>query len=173
MDKTRGTNKNKLTTWGWVWRLLVSLAVPLVVGGISALIAGDSMAAFGAFNQPPLAPPAWLFPVAWTILYILMGLACFFVWVRPTNKQLTMKQKTIFFVVYGLQLVFNFLWSIFFFNLVWHLFAFIWLIVLWAMILFLVIWSGKKVRIAMWLLLPYLLWCTFAGYLNIMIAILN
>lgn len=173
MNKTKPMGKHKLTAWGWIWRMMVSLVIPLVVGGIAALIAGDSMATFDTFNKPPLAPPAWLFPVAWTVLYILMGIACFLVWTRPANKQLTMKAKTTFFVIYGLQLAFNFFWSIFFFNLAWHLFAFIWLIALWAMILALLIWSGKKLRAAMWVLLPYLLWVTFAGYLNIMIAILN
>lgn len=131
------------------------------------------MSAFGSFKQPPLAPPAWLFPVAWTILYILMGVAFFLVWIHPADKQITAKEKMIFFIIYGGQLVFNFLWSIFFFNLGWHWFAFGWLIVLWVMILALVIWGGKNHRVVMWLLLPYLLWVTFAGYLNMMIAILN
>lgn len=173
MNKTRKTSKQKLTTWGWIWRLLLSLIVPLAVGGLAALIAGNSMATFDTFNKPPLAPPSWLFPVAWTILYILMGVACFLVWTHPVNKQVTTKEKTMFFVVYGLQLAFNFFWSIFFFNLVWHLFAFIWLIALWIMILALLIWGFKNYRVVMWVLLPYLLWVTFAGYLNIMIAILN
>lgn len=179
MNKTKGTKitksnrKAKLTTWGWIWRLLVSLAIPLAVGGAAALIAGDSMATFDSFAKPPLAPPAWLFPVAWTALYILMGVACYSVWVHRTDREVTAGEKTFFFVVYGVQLVFNFLWSIFFFNLGWHLFAFIWLIVLWLMIFALVIWGLKNRRTVMWLLLPYLLWCTFAGYLNIMIAILN
>lgn len=173
MTKTRTTNKTKITTWGWVWRLMVAIIVPLVVGGVSALIAGDSMAAFGALNQPPLAPPAWLFPVAWTALYILMGVACFLVWMRQLAKPSTKNQNLFFFVVYDIQLVFNFFWSIFFFNLEWYWFAFVWLIALWIMILALVVWSGKNRRAAMWCLLPYLLWTTFAGYLNIMIAILN
>jgi len=171
--KKSKSQTTKLTTWGWVWRLIVSLAIPLAVGGLSALIAGDSMKAFGQFNQPPLAPPAWLFPVAWTILYILMGLACFFVWISPITRQLTLREKRFFFIIYAIQLIFNFFWSIFFFNLRWHVFAFIWLIALWIMILVLVIWGSRNRRIAMWLLLPYLLWVTFAGYLNIMIAILN
>lgn len=176
MAKTHATNtkaKTRLTTWGWIWRLAVSVAIPLAVGGLSALIAGDLMSAFGAFNQPPLAPPAWLFPIAWTILYVLMGVACFLVWISPVNKQTSKNQKTFFFTIYGIQLVFNFFWSIFFFNFVWHWFAFIWLIALWVMILVLVIWAAKHRRAAMWCLLPYLLWVTFAGYLNVMIAILN
>ncbi len=171
----RATKKiqHKLTTWGWFWRLLVSLAIPLGVGGLSALISGDSMAAFGALKQPPLSPPGWLFPVAWTILYILMGIAFFLVWVHPINKQITKQEKTTFFTVYGIQLAFNFFWSIFFFNLQWRIFAFIWLVALWGMILYLVIWGNKNHRAVMGLLIPYLLWVTFAGYLNLMIAMLN
>lgn len=171
--KKKSTNKNHLTTWGWIWRLVMSIAIPLAVGGLSALIAGDQMATFGNFNQPPLAPPAWLFPVAWTILYILMGVGCFLVWIRPTNKQHTTREKTFFFAIYSIQLMFNFLWSILFFNLGWHWFAFGWLMALWAMILALVIWGFKNQHAVMWVLLPYLLWVTFAGYLNLMIAILN
>lgn len=124
-------------------------------------------------NQPPLSPPAWLFPVAWTILYILMGIACFLVWIHPVNRQVTAKEKTFFFVIYGVQLAFNFCWSIFFFNWGWHWFAFVWLIALWAMVLALVVWGFKNQRAVAWVLMPYLLWLTFAGYLNVMIAILN
>lgn len=173
MTKSKTRSKNRLTTWGWIWRLAVSVVIPLAVGGLAALIAGDAMKEFNNFKQPPLAPPAWLFPVAWTILYILMGIACFLVWISLISKRLTAKEKTLFFIIYGVQLAFNFFWSIFFFNLEWHLFAFFWLIALWAMILSLVIWGGKNHRAVMLLLLPYLLWVTFAGYLNIMIAILN
>lgn len=164
----------KYSTWGYAWRLIVSLAIPLAVGGLSAAIAGDAMSSFAEFNQPPLAPPAWLLPVAWTALYLLMGLAAFLIWVRPEEKIAAAKTKRTFFMVYGLQLIFNFFWSIFFFNGEWYFFAFIWLLALWAMILAMVVWSHKaKCHGSMWALLPYLLWVTFAGYLNIMIAILN
>ncbi len=72
--RTRTKSKNtKLTTWGYIWRLAVSIMIPLAVGGLSALITGDAMSAFGNLRQPPLAPPAWLFPVARAILYVLMG----------------------------------------------------------------------------------------------------
>lgn len=170
---TKAKRKNKLTTWGWMWRLMVAIAIPLAVGGLAAIIAGDAMSAFGYFKQPPLAPPAWLFPVAWTILYILMGIACYLVWIHPVNKEVTAGEKAFFFTLYGIQLLFNFFWSILFFNLGWHWFAFGWLVALWLMIMILVIWGWKNQHSVMWLLVPYLLWVTFAGYLNLMIAILN
>ena len=173
MVKAEKTTKTKLTGWGWFWRLVVSLAIPLGVGGLSALFAGDSMAEFGKFSQPPLAPPAWLFPVAWSILYTLMGVACFLVWIYSDNKRVTAKVKSAFFTIYDVQLIFNFFWSIFFFNFGWRWFAFGWLIALWIMILALVIWGARNNKGAMWCLLPYLLWVTFAGYLNIVIAILD
>lgn len=173
MVKTRKTSKTKSNSLWWVWKLIISIIIPLAVGGLSALIAGDLMASFGAMNQPPLSPPAWLFPVAWTVLYTLMGIACYLVWNHPTDKKITKKEKTVFYSVYGLQLVFNFFWSIFFFNFSQYWFAFVWLIILWIMILVLVIWGGKNYRAVMWCLTPYVLWVTFAGYLNIMIAILN
>lgn len=104
-------------------------------------------------NQPPLSPPAWLFPVAWTILYILMGIACFLVWIHSVNRQVTAKEKTFFFVIYSVQLVFNFCWSIFFFNWGWHWFAFVRLIALWAMVLALVVWGFKNQRAVAWVLM--------------------
>lgn len=172
--KTQKKTVKKLTTWGYIWRLMVALAIPLAVGGLSGLIAGDAMTSFGDLEKPLLAPPAWLFPVAWTILYLLMGLASFLIWVKPYNKAFPKGMKKCFAVIYVVQLIFNFLWSIIFFNGDLYWFAFGWLVALWLMILALVVWCGKVRSMgAMWALMPYLLWVTFAGYLNLMIAILN
>ena len=166
--------KKSYTAWGYFWRLIVSLAIPIAVGGLSGLIAGDAMSDFESFNKPPLAPPAWLFPVAWTILYLLMGLACFLIWVKPYDKAFPKGMKKCFFAIFALQLVFNFLWSIFFFNGEQYYFSFFWLLALWLMILAMIVWCGKVRSFgAMWALMPYILWVTFAGYLNLMIAILN
>lgn len=90
----------------------MSLAAPLAVGGLSALITKDNMLMFEVIEKPPLAPPGWLFPVAWTILYILMGLASYRVWISDARK--AGKQTT--GVYYALSLVFNFGWPIIFFN---------------------------------------------------------
>ena len=92
-------------------KLLKSIALPLAVGGVSALISMDAMQSFGSLNQPPLSPPAWLFPLVWSILYVLMGIASYLVLVsdKPARAKTAL-------TVYGVQLFFNFFWSIIFFN---------------------------------------------------------
>lgn len=149
------------------------ILLPLCVGLISSAITGDAMMGFGALKQPPLAPPAWLFPVAWTILYLLMGVASYLIYRLKPVTSAEKSLKTTELILYFTQLVFNFFWTIFFFNLELRFFAFGWLIAMWVMILALIIMAFKNRKAAAWCLLPYLLWCTFAAYLNIMVAILN
>lgn len=149
--------------------LIISLAIPLAVGGLSALLTRNSMEAFQNLNQPPLSPPGWLFPVVWTVLYLLMGLASYLVYVNGRNRR--MVQNALF--VYGVQLFFNFLWSIIFFNQERYLFAFFWLLALWVLILITLILFYRIHKPAGLLLIPYLLWVTFAGYLNLGVALLN
>lgn len=149
------------------WKNLITcLVIPLAVGSLSALLTQNSMAAFNTINKPALTPPGWLFPVVWTILYILMGIASYLVLTseKPNEAALT---------VYGIQLIFNFFWSIIFFNLELYLFAFIWLVVLWLLILKTTILFYQISKLAGILMLPYLLWVTFAGYLNFSIYLLN
>lgn len=149
--------------------LLINLFIPLAVGGLSALFTMNSMEAFSALNQPLLSPPGWLFPVVWTILFVLMGIAAYLV---ATSSAPT-KEKRTAFIVYGAQLFFNFLWSIIFFNRGDFLFAFIWLIALWALIIANIFLFYRISKPAGLLLIPYLLWVTFAGYLNFAIYLLN
>ena len=125
------------------WKTLaIALAIPLAVGGVSALVTRGAMADFSRLNQPPLSPPGWLFPVVWTILFLLMGLASYLVVTGNAPDGVTRRALT----VYGIQLGVNFLWSILFFPIQ---------------------------KSAGWLLIPYLLWVTFAGYLNFGIFFLN
>lgn len=142
------------------------LAVPLLVGGLSALLTRSGMQTFETLTKPKLAPPGWLFPVVWTILYILMGIASYLV---ITSE----KPNRAAIIVYALQLVFNFFWSIIFFNLELYLFAFIWLIALWLLILAATYLFYQISEPAGYLMIPYLLWVTFAGYLNLSIYLLN
>ncbi len=149
--------------------LLINIFIPLAVGGFSALLTMNSMDSFESINKPPLSPPGWLFPVVWTILYILMGIAAYLVFTSDKPK----KQINTALIVYGVQLFFNFLWSLIFFNREDYLFAFIWLVALWALILANIILFYRISKPAGILLIPYLLWVTFAGYLNFAIYILN
>ena len=150
-------------------RLIICLAIPLVVGGAAGLLTMNSMEAFEALNQPPLSPPGWLFPVVWTVLYVLMGIASYLVSVSDAPQE----EKTRALRTYGIQLAFNFLWPIAFFNLKWYLFAFLWLVILWILILITALRFGRIRKPAGYLLVPYLLWVAFAGYLNLGIYLLN
>lgn len=152
------------------WKpLIICLVIPLAVGGLSAFLTRDGMEAFQKLNQPPLSPPGWLFPVVWTILFLLMGIASYLVF---TSKESRDAVNTAL-LVYGIQLVVNFFWSIFFFNLGAYLFSFFWLILLWVLILAVLLLFRRISRAAGYLMLPYLLWVSFAGYLNLAIYLIN
>ena len=147
--------------------LIICILIPLAVGGLSALLTGSNMELFDTLNKPPLSPPGWLFGVVWTILYVLMGVASYLV-ISSEGESVDLALKA-----YALQLFFNFFWSIWFFNLSLYTFSFVWLVFLWAAILATVILFYRNSRTAARLMLPYLLWVSFAGYLNLAIAILN
>lgn len=121
---------------------------------------------FAMLQKPTFAPPGFLFPVVWTILNVLMGIASYLVLTsgKPTGNAL---------IVYGIQLVFNFFWSILFFNLGLCMFAFLWLVLLWLLILLTTVLFYQILKPAGYLMIPYLLWVTFAGYLNLGICLLN
>lgn len=149
------------------WKqLLISLAIPLAAGGLSAFLSREGMKAFGALRQPPPSPPMWLFPVVWTILFLMMGLASWLVLRQPFRPGTALP-------VYSVQLFFNFFWSLLFFR--WGLFlpALIWLAALWGLILWTLLLFRKASSLAGWLLVPYLLWVTFAAYLNAGVWLLN
>jgi len=149
--------------------LILCIAIPLLVGVVSALLSGGGMEVFASVNKPPLAPPAWLFPVAWTILYTLMGISSYLVLTSEASAEAIQEAMNI----YSLQLLVNFLWPTFFFNFKWYLFAFFWLVLLWLLVL-LMIWKFKDIsKLAALLNIPYLIWLTFAGYLNFSIWLLN
>ena len=149
--------------------LTICIIIPLAVGSLSGYISASAMDSFRLLNKPPLSPPGFLFPVVWTILYILMGIASYLV---LTSGQSKTKIKDAM-ITYGLQLFFNFFWSIIFFNPAWYMFAFVWLVVLWVLIFNTIISFYEISKTAAYLLIPYLLWVTFAGYLNLMIYLLN
>ena len=150
-------------------KLIVSILIPLAVGGAAALIANGSFKDFEALNKPPLAPPAWAFPAAWTLLYILMGIAAYLVY--SSEKYPGRIERALTF--YAVQLFMNFCWTLIFFNLKLYLAAFIWLVLLWGAIAGTALLFSFISKSAGWLMLPYLAWVTFAGYQNLGVYILN
>lgn len=147
--------------------LIINIAIPLAVGGVSALITGSGFKEYSEINQPMLSPPPWVFPVVWTILYILMGIASYLVW----EKDNTEAKRPL--AVYAIQLFFNFLWPIFFFSLHAYLFSFIWIMLLWALVVATTLMFYRVNKTAGLLMIPYLVWLTFAAYLNLGVYILN
>ena len=149
-------------------KLLICLAIPLAIGGLGALL-GGGMDQYQALNQPPLSPPGWIFPIVWTTLYLLMGYASYLVLTADAPRADRKKALTF----YGIQLFLNFLWPALFFGLGWFWAAFVLLLVLWVMIYLTMHLFGLIDDTAENLLIPYLLWVTFAGYLNLGVALLN
>lgn len=145
---------------------LIALGLPLAVGGVSALLSGG-MGSYSQLVQPPLSPPGWVFPVVWTVLYLLMGYASYRIYVSNAPQK---RQALIFYLA---QLVLNFLWSPVFFGLGWLLPAFFLLVALWVLILITASRFSQIDKLSGDLLIPYALWVAFAGYLNFAFYLLN
>ena len=147
------------------WRVYgMYILVCLAAGGLSAFLAGNGMEDYGALNQPPLSPPGWVFPVVWTILYVLMGISAARVSLEGGKDSLG---------IFWVQLAVNFLWSIFFFGQGWYWFSFFWLVLLLALAAVMTRRFWKICPRAGFLQLPYLCWLVFAAYLNLGVALLN
>ena len=149
---------------------IISVAVALAVGGLSAAVTSGSMNVYSKINRPPLSPPSILFPIVWTILFTLMGISAALVWHFRFSKPDDARNA---FTVYGINLAVNFIWSIIFFNMQAYLFAFIWILLLIAVIAAMIILFRRVSPLAAYLQIPYLLWVAFAAYLNLAIYILN
>ena len=152
------------------WKaLILSIAIPLAIGGISAALTMGSMESFAALTKPSLSPPGWFFPIVWTILFTLMGISSYLIYTSDAPQA----KKSSALTVYGIQLAVNFFWSLIFFNLNAYLFAFFWLLLLWGLIAVTIAKFWQINQTAALLLVPYLVWVTFAGYLNLAIYFLN
>ena len=112
--------------------LIISILIPIAIGALSALIS-NNMEVYQTLNKPPLSPPSITFPIVWTILFILMGISSYIIYMSNS------KGKNTALKIYGIQLFFNFCWSIIFFALNQYLFAFIWLLILIALIIIMII----------------------------------
>ena len=144
-----------------------SILLALTVVGLSALATANNMNIYDKITMPPLSPPGWLFPVVWTILFILMGISAALIFVSDSAQ----KESALF--VYAVSLALNFTWSILFFNMQAFILSFIVLVGLWVSIIITIVKYFTIDKTAAWLQMPYLIWVTFAGYLNAAIVILN
>lgn len=156
--------------WAKLKTYAISIFIALGVGGLAAFLVRQNLYIYSLLRKPPLAPPAILFPIVWTVLYILMGISCARIFMQ---KSLYPDKVFDALLSYAFQLIFNFIWPIIFFNMFTFLFAFIWLVVLWTVILKMIFKFSRIDTTAAYLQIPYLLWVTFAGYLNFMIYLLN
>ena len=144
-------------------KLTLCLAVPLAVGGLSWALTRQGIETFQ--NQtvhPLLTPPQWAFPVVWTALFLMMGLASFLVW----DSQEQGRRVGGALELYGLQLGSSLIWTVLFFTGRRYALAFFWLVVYWLLILWTAVKFFRCRRAAGWLMAPYLAWVAFAGYLN-------
>ncbi len=132
------------------------------VGALSGFLSRTGMEHFNtAVAKPPLTPPPLLFPIAWGILYALMGISAARIWQAEPSRQRSSGLN-----LYVAQLIFNFFWSLIFFNAQAYGLALAWLAVLWVLVLGMILVFRKTDPLAALLQIPYLLWLTFAAYLN-------
>ena len=151
----------------WLRALIISIIIPLAIGFLTYLYAGNAMKAFDTMNKPALAPPAYLFSIAWTILYVLMGIGAYAIY---TSRK---EGKTMLLFIYGVHLFFNAIWTPLFFIAKAYWFSFAWLMIMLLMVFYITIKSVKYSKLATFCFVPYAAWCVFAAYLNAGIAMLN
>ena len=154
-----------------ILRILPFVLLPAIALGVGWL--SSTLTRYGLENIYPtllksaLTPPDIVFPIAWTLLYILMGIGMAMVWNRGPQAA---SSSLLFWI---LQLAFNFLWSILFFGWNNHLGALVCLILLFVLLLWMTLLFRRRCPVAAWLQVPYLLWLLFAGYLNGVVWVLN
>lgn len=152
-----------------VVKLIVSIAVPLLVGFTASLFTITGVNSwYQSIQKPSWNPPDWIFAPVWTTLYVLMGLAFFLIWRSPGEKQ-----KRTAIILFILQLVANFFWSFIFFDQHQVALALAEIIVLWLLILLTIFSFARINKVAAWLLMPYISWVSFAAILNYTIWQLN
>ena len=151
-------------------KLIISLLIPLAIGGIAGFFSSGAIKGwYTQIVKPVFNPPNWIFGPMWTLLYILMGIACYLIWVSNADK----KTKTTALGIYAIQLLLNFMWSFLFFYFHNPAFALIDIVLMIVAISATIYYFSKISKNAAWLLFPYLLWVMFATALNFEIWRLN
>ena len=146
---------------------IISLLIPLIGGFLSGIISMGGMQEFDLLTKPIFSPPGFLFPIVWTILYVLMGISSYLIY-KENDYHSGCCLK-----IYLISLFVNFLWSPIFFGLNLRLFALIWIILLDLVVGYMIVCYFKVNKKAAYLQIPYFIWCLFATYLNLAFYILN
>lgn len=142
-----------------------AILIPIIVGGAVGLIISKFID-YNSLSKPPLSPPSILFPIMWSILYVLMGISY---GILDSNSLVDSSINLIYYV----QLFVNALWSIFFFVFKWRFFSFLWILLLLALIAIMIVRFYRKNKVAGLLQVPYFIWVLFASYLNLGVYLLN
>lgn len=148
-------------------RVCISICISLMIGAVASWIVGAQMKSYLTLDKPPLSPPSFLFPVVWTSLYVLMGISSYIVY--ETHSYLSKEALKIYF----LQLAFNFIWPIIFFDFHLYFLSLLILILLWLFVFVMVVVFHQINKRSAYLQFPYMIWVSFALYLNAGIWILN
>lgn len=150
-------------------KLILSIVLCVSLGSVGGLVTVSEIPTwYASLNKPSFNPPNWLFGPVWTILYLLMGISVYMIWKQPVSKE---RNKAL--QVFILQFILNFCWSFIFFGLHATGWALIEMIALWILILLSILHFAKHSKTAAWLLVPYILWVSFALLLNAVIWKLN
>jgi translocator protein len=153
-----------------IFKAIISITIPLVIGATAGFFTSSAIKGwYTTIVKPSFNPPNYLFGPVWTVLYILMGIACYIIW--NSNTKAAFKKSAL--LVYAIQLALNFSWSIFFFYLENPVAAFVVIILMLIMIATTIFWFKKISVTAAWLLVPYICWVSFATALNFAIWQLN
>ena len=143
---------------------LFYLFFPIILGSLVGFIINGYID-YNSLAKPFLAPPSWIFPVMWSIIYLLMGIS-YYIYRKDD-------EDTIVSIIYYIQLFVNLLWSIIFFVFKFRLFSCVWIVLLDVFVLFMIYLFWNKKRLSAYLNIPYMLWILFATYLTIGIYLLN
>jgi translocator protein len=161
---------NYISVMKSIYKLVISILVPLLVGGTSSFFTIDAIKGwYTTLNKPFFTPPNWLFGPAWTTLYILMGISFYMIW----NNVESNKYRNKAYLFFAIQLILNFFWSIIFFYFQNPLAGLIEIILMLFAIIMSIFYFSKISKIAAWLLVPYVCWVSFATALNLAIWHLN
>lgn len=152
-----------------VWKpYVLFILLSEAVGGLAGWLTRDGVMAYDAVVKPALTPPDSVFPVVWSILFALMGIGAAMIWRASASRE-----RSCSLMIFAIQLIVNFFWSLIFFNFMAFGFAFLWLMLLWVLILLMILSYRKVSKTAAWLQVPYFIWVTFAAYLNWAVWMLN